>query len=202
MYICSLLTNQNFQIMKNSNVLNKVKVTYLEMLNVLFACIGMYQFKSVILATEPTLKGGKKTLELFGGKVTKVSKYVFAEREYIKAIENEAKKLGIEKEWKPAPHNYATHIKGNILCHNEDMNIEDMEQKRLYAQFMLHNGSSIETTYFNANGDIISLEDIKPYLIDKKPSAKQRDFGVFIPTINPLCKNIISITHNGTTYER
>jgi hypothetical protein len=197
--------------MKNSNVINKIKVSYFDMLKVLFSCIGLYQFKSIVLATEPTLKGGKKTLELFGGKVTKIAKYVFAEREYISAIENEAKKLGIDKVWTPAPHNYGIHLKGNILVHKEDIkttiedintNSEDITNLRLYAQFMLHKGSSIETTYFNANGDIIAIEDIKPYLIDKKPSAKQVNFGVDIPTINPLCKNIIEITTQGTTYQR
>ena len=195
--------------MLNANLMANVtatKVTRNDKIDILLSVTDIHTFQGIHLLTEPTLKGGKKTLELFGGKVFKLARYVFATREYDTAIINKAKKLGLNIEnWKPQPHNYASHIKGNILGHNEDMHLDIYdENKRLYAQFMLHKGSSLEATYFNANMIEITKEQIAPYLIEKTISKKQSDFGFtqseFIPVINPKIDSIVRFTANNTEY--
>lgn len=189
---------------KNANVTATI-VTRNEKIDLLMA-MKPYIFQGVHLLTEPTLKGGKKTLSLFGGKVFKLARYVFAKRDYDTAIENKAEKLGLDfNNWVIQPHNYATHIKGNILCHNEDiaMDIYNSE-KRLYAQFMLHKGSSLEAKYFDANMNELTTEQIAPYLIEKTISKKQSDFGFtqsdYIPVINPKLDSIVRFTANNTEY--
>ena len=183
-----------------------IKVARNEKIDVLLSVTDIHTFQGIHLLTEPTLKGGKKTLSLFGGKVFKLARYVFATREYDTAIINKAKKLGLNIEnWKPQPHNYATHIKGNILGHNEDMHLDIYdENKRLYAQFMLHKGSVLESQYFNADMNEISKDEIAPYLIEKTISKKQSDFGFtqseFIPVINPKLDSIVRFTANGIEY--
>ena len=166
----------------------------------------LYTFQGVHLLTEPTLKGGKKTLSLFGGKVFKLARYVFAKRDYNTAIINKGEKLGLNiEDWKIQPHNYATHIKGNILCHNEDLTMDIYNsEKRLYAQFMLHKGSVLEAQYFNADMIEITKDEIAPYLIEKTISKKQSDFGFtqseFIPVINPKLDSIVRFTANNCEY--
>jgi hypothetical protein len=172
----------------------------------LLLTMPLYTFQGVHLLTEPTLKGGKKTLSLFGGKVFKLARYVFAKRDYNTAIINKGEKLGLNiEDWKIQPHNYATHIKGNILCHNEDLTMDIYNsEKRLYAQFMLHKGSVLEAQYFNADMIEITKEQIAPYLIEKTISKKQSDFGFtqsdFIPVINPKIDSIIRFTANNCEY--
>ena len=172
----------------------------------LLLTMPLYTFQGVHLLTEPTLKGGKKTLSLFGGIVFKLARYVFAKRDYNTAIINKGEKLGLDIEnWKPQPHNYATHIKGNILGHNEDMHLDIYdENKRLYAQFMLHKGSVLESQYFNADMIEITKDEIAPYLIEKTISKKQSDFGFtqseFIPVINPKLDSIVRFTANNCEY--
>ena len=172
----------------------------------LLLSMPQYTFQGIWLLTEPTLKGGKKVLELFGGKVYKLAKYVFAKRGYDTAVINGGEKLGLDMEnWKPQPHNYATHIKGNILCHNEDMHLDLYSpNKRLYAQFMLHKGSQLDAEYFDANMQPIKYELIEPYFVEKKVSKKQSDIGFtqddFIPVINPKLDSIIRFTANGNEY--
>ena len=172
----------------------------------LLLSMPLYTFQGVHLYTELTLKGGKKSLELFGGKVFKLARYVFAKRDYTTAIINKGEKLGLDIEnWKPQPHNYATHIKGNVLGHNEDMHLDIYdENKRLYVQFMLHKGSSLEAKYFDANLNEISKDEIAPYLIEKTISKKQSDFGFtqseFIPVINPKLDSIVRFTANNCEY--
>jgi len=179
-----------------------IKVNYATMLELLFGCVGDYYFKGVTILTEPKLSSVKHYAQ-FGGKVFKVAKYVFADRQYLSAIENEAKKLGIDKVWTPAPHNYATHIKGNILCHNEDLNKDiPLTEKRLYAQFFKHLGSTIETYYFDANMQPLDYETIKPFLRVVKQSPKQAEFGIKLDPVQPLTTNIIGLRCNGVSYER
>ena len=119
---------------------------------------------------------------------------------------NLGEKLGLDIEnWKPQPHNYATHIKGNILGHNEDMHLDIYNsEKRLYAQFMLHKGSVLESQYFNADMIEISKDEIAPYLIEKTISKRQSDFGFtqseFIPVINPKLDSIVRFTANNCEY--
>jgi len=187
--------------MKNS-VKEIIKVNYATMLELLFGCVGENYFKGVTTLTEPKLSSVKHYAQ-FGGKVFKVAKYVFAERDYLTAIENQAEKLGITKEWKPEPHAYATHIKGNILCHNEDINKDiPLTEKRLYAQFFKHLGSTIETYYFDANMQPLEYETIKPFLRVNKPSPKQTEFGIKLDPVQPLTTNIIGLRCNGQSYER
>ena len=195
--------------MLNANLMayaTATKVARTEKIDILLSITDIHTFQGIHLLTEPTLKGGKKTLELFGGKVFKLARYVFATREYDTAVTNLGKKLGLNiEDWKPQPHNYATHIKGNILGHNEDMHLDIYdENKRLYAQFMLHKGSSLEATYFNANMIEIAKDEIAPYLIEKTISKKQSEFGFtqdnFIPVINPKIESIIRFTANNTEY--
>ena len=177
-----------------------------EKIDLLLSITDIHTFQGVHLYTELTLKGGKKSLELFGGKVFKLARYVFAKRDYTTAIINKGEKLGLDIEnWKPQPHNYATHIKGNVLGHNEDMHLDIYdENKRLYVQFMLHKGSSLEAKYFDANLNEISKDEIAPYLIEKTISKKQSDFGFtqseFIPVINPKMDSIVRFTANGIEY--
>jgi hypothetical protein len=172
----------------------------------LLLTMPLYTFQGVHLLTEPTLKGGKKTLSLFGGKVFKLARYVFAKRDYNTAIINKGEKLGLNiEDWKIQPHNYATHIKGNILCHNEDLTMDIYNsEKRLYAQFMLHKGSVLEAQYFNADMIEITKDEIAPYLIEKTISKKQSDFGFtqsdYIPVINPKLDSIVRFTANNCEY--
>lgn len=180
------------------------QITWLQLLQLLISVVG-HPFTAVSLFTEPTLIGGKKTLALFDGAVYKFARYVFvANREYDRAIELLAEKMGLNFEnWKPQPHNYADHFQGNVLYHRADENLP-IEMRRLYAQFMLHKGCTIEYTYFDANMREIEFSRIQPFLQDKS-SKKQADFGIAkseqIPCINPSLKSIKSVSMNGQIYE-
>jgi hypothetical protein len=190
---------------KNANPTATI-VGRIEKIKIFLGLTG-HKFQGIHLLTIPTMSGGKKVLELFDGKVYKLAEYVFVNiRDYNRAIELKGEKLGLDfSEWKMQPHNYATAIGGNLLCHNNDMqmDIEDIN-KRIYAQFMAHKGSVISTKYFDANMNEIDFEVIKQYLPEKKISAKQSDFGFtqtdFVPVINPSIDSIIRFTANGQEY--
>ena len=194
--------------MQNANTNTPKKqvnqITWMQLFQLLIAVVG-HPFTAVTLFTEPTLKGGKKTLALFNGAVYKYARYVFVNnRKYDRAVELLAEKLGLNFEnWKPQAHLYADHFQGNVLFHRADANMP-IEMRRLYAQFMLHSGCTIEYQYFDANMREIDYNTIKPYLQDKT-SKKQADFGIAkseqIPVINPSLKSIKSVSMNGQIYE-
>ena len=189
--------------MKNS-VKQVTKITRAILLQMLLAVKG-HPFTHWVLFTQPTLTGGKKTLALFGGAVYKFATYTIAvNRDYLRALEIKSEQLGLDfSNWTPAPHNYATNIGGNILCHNADMNLPT-EQQRLYAQFLLHSGCQREVAYFDANMQPIDINVIKPYLRDNT-SKKQSDFGIAKAdqqaVINPSLDSIKGISMNGQIYE-
>ena len=179
-------------------------ITKAILMQLLMAVKG-HPFTHWVLITQPTLVGGKKTLALFGGAVYKYATYTIAvNRGYDRAIEILSEKLGIDfSNWTPQPHNYATHIGGNVLCHNADMQLP-MEQRRLYAQFIMHKGCQREVQYFDAEMKPIDYAVIKPYLRDNT-SKKQTELGIpqadQTAVINPSLDSIRAISMNGQVYE-
>ena len=191
--------------MKNANR-PLYQVTLLEAVTLMENTKG-HPFQGVELLTKQVLTGGKKTLALFGGEVYKYARYVFAvNRGYDRAIEIATDKLGIQFEnWQPQPHNYATHIAGNILTHNNDLDLpKGHTERRDYAQFLLHKGCQIESQYFDAEFRPIDAETIKPFL-PIRTSPKQANIGLAdadqIKVINPSVKSIKRFVANGCEYE-
>jgi hypothetical protein len=186
------------------NLIEAIQVRIMEAVAIMRAVKG-HPFSFWASFTEPSLEGGKATYNLFGGKVYKYATYTLvANREYNRAIEIAAEKSGIDfTNWKPQPHNYADHLEGNILYHRADANMP-VEDRRLYAQFMLHKGCQIESMYFDAEMKPIALETIKPFLKEKS-SKKQTDFGLAkseqIPCINFAIGSIKQFTIGGQKYE-
>lgn len=187
------------------NLGNIIQVTIAEAVTIMMNVVG-HPFTYWATFTEPTLTGGKKTLALFEGAVYKYATYNLVDnRKYDRAIEIACEKLGIDfSNWKPQDHNYAEHIGGNIMSHKADAHIEDIMQRRLYAQFMLHKGCQIECQYFDANLKPIAFETIKPYLRDNT-SKKQADLGLSaeeqIPCINFGMGSIKQFTIDKQKYE-
>lgn len=192
------------------NLTNQVKqvisINLFQALNIMLAFVS-HPFTAWVLFTEVALKGGKSAYAVFGGKVYKLAKYVVpVNRGYDRAIELKAEKLGLNFDnWKPQPHPYATHISGNILTHNNDLDMSlESTERRNYAQFMLHKDCQIEVQYFDAEMRPLTFEQVAPYLVDKT-SKKQSDFGIAktdqVPCINPSLKSIQSFSANGVIYE-
>ncbi len=183
---------------------NLVKVTKKEALE-LFLNVKGNPFSYFATLSNANLTGGKKTLENFGGIVYKFARYTFVmNRDYLQNIEKTLLKKGIDfANWQPQPHNYATHIKGNVLIHNEDLN-KNISDARIYIQFILHKGCNIESTYFDRNFKEIDIEKLKPYFKDNT-SKKQIEIGIEkneqIPVINFKLDSIFQFTLNGTKYE-
>lgn len=186
------------------NLIEVIQVRIMEAVAIMRAVKG-HPFSYWATFTEPTLSGGKSTYNQFGGAVYKFATYTLvANRDYNRAIEITAEKLGIDfTNWKPQPHNYADHLEGNVLYHRADANLP-VEDRRLYAQFMLHKGCQIETQYFDADMRPIELERIKPFL-KVSTSKKQSDFGIAesdqIPCINFSMGSIKQFTIGGQRYE-
>lgn len=172
----------------------------------LLTSIKGHPFEGIVLFTKVVLMGGKKTEALFNGGVFKLAKYVFcANREYNRALEIICGKMGIDfANWTPQAHNYANiKMGGNVICHDSDA-LLPMEEKRLYAQFMFHEGCTIETFYFNAEMQPLTYDQVKPYLPNKE-SKKQADLGLSkenqLRIINPSLKSIRQVSINGMIYE-
>jgi hypothetical protein len=186
------------------NLIEVIQVRIMEAVTIMCGIKG-HPFSYWASFTEPSLSGGKSTYNQFGGKVYKFATYTLvANRDYNRAIEIAAEKSGIDfTNWKPQPHNYADHLAGNILYHREDVNLP-VEDRRLYAQFMLHKGCQIETQYFDADMRPIEFERIKPFL-KVSTSKKQTDFGLEkseqIPCINFAMGSIKQFTIGGQRYE-
>lgn len=180
------------------------RITVMQLAVLLMGVKG-HPFTHWALFTEATLTGGKKTLAQFGGVVYKYATYTIAvNRNYLKAMEIAAGKLGLNFEnWTPAPHNYADNIGGNVLCHRADLELP-MEQKRLYAQFLLHKQCQREVEYMDSEMRPLTFDQVKPYLRDNT-SKKQSDFGMAkeeqIPVINPSLNSIKAVSLNGEIYE-
>lgn len=173
----------------------------------LLLAVKGHPFTHWVLFTQPTLVGGKKTLDLFKGAVYKYATYTIAvNRNYDRAIEIKGEQLGLNfANWTPQPHNYATHIGGNVLCHNNDMQLPlESELKRLYAQFLLHEGCQVDVQYYDAEMQPIDIARIKPYLRNNT-SKKQTDFGIpkadQVPVINPAIESIKQVSMNGQIYQ-
>jgi hypothetical protein len=184
---------------------NLVKISKNDALDLFLNTKG-HPFAYFAFLTKPTLTGGKKTLANFGGIVYKASRYTFVmNREYLKNIQKELEKLGIDLEnWKPEKHPYATNIGGNVLQHNNDLNNKSIYESRIYLQFLLHKGCNIESKYFDAKFNEIDIENIRPYFRDNT-SKKQTEIGIEknnqIPIINPSLDNLLEFTLNGIKYE-
>lgn len=191
--------------MKNTNR-PTLQITLIEAVTFMENVKG-HPFQGVELLTETTLIGGKKTLALFGGVVYKYARYVFAvNRGYDRAIEIATEKLSIDfQNWTPQSHNYATHISGNILTHNADLDLpRNNTNRRDYAQFLLHKGCQIESQYFDSEFRPIAVETLKPFF-QVRTSPKQTTLGINdadqIKVINPSIKSIKRFVANGTEYE-
>ena len=120
-------------------------------------------FEGIVLFTKSVLTGGKKTDALFSGGVYKMAHYVFcANREYLRALELLCGKMGIDfSNFTPQKHNYANiKMGGSVICHDEDENLP-MEQKRLYNQFIFHDGATIQAEYFDGNMQPLTYEQVK-----------------------------------------
>lgn len=186
------------------NVREIIQVTLMEAVAIMRAVKG-HPFSFWASFTEPSLSGGKATYNQFGGAVYKYATYTLvANREYNRSIELACEKYGKDfSAWKPQPHNYADHLEGNILYHRADANLP-VEQRRLYAQFMLHKGCQVESQYFDAEMKPIAYETIKPFL-KEKTSKKQEEIGLSkeeqIPCINFGMGSIKQFTINGQKYE-
>ena len=190
--------------MKNLKV--AIQINFVQAMEILMAIVG-HPFTAWTLFTEQTLVGGKSAYAVFGGKVYKLAKYVLVvKRDYNRAIELACDKAGIDfSDWKPQPHPYATNIGGNLLTHNNDLNMAmDSNDRRNYAQFMLHKDCQIEVQYFDAELRPLTYEQVAPYL-GNKVSKKQTDLGLSkdeqIKVINPSIKSIQSFSANGNIYE-
>lgn len=181
-----------------------IQVTEWEAVEIMKEVKG-HPFTALEAFTEPSLVGGKKSYAPFGGMVYKYATYVFViNRGYDRAIQIAAEKAGLDfAEWKPQPHRYAIHLKGNILYHKDDASLPE-EERRLYAQFMLHKGCQNEAIYFDSELRTIDNELIKPYL-PVKTSKKQDDFGLNgeqqIPVVNYSIGSIKRFTADGQKYE-
>lgn len=188
--------------MKNAKEI--IRVTMAEAVEMMMNVKG-HPFTHWATFTEPTLVGGKKVLELFGGVVYKFATYNLVDnRKYDRAIEIACGKLGIDfSNWKPQDHKYAEHIGGNMMSHKEDKHLPILE-RRLYAQFMLHKGCQIRCEYFDSNIQPIAFETIKPHLRDNT-SKKQTELGLSkeeqIPCINFGMGSIKQYSMYGNTYE-
>jgi hypothetical protein len=183
---------------------NLVKITKAQALE-LFLNLKGHPFSYFATLSNANLTGGKKTLANFGGIVYKFARYTFVmNRDYLQNIEKTLSKKGIDfANWEPEAHKYATHIKGNVLCHNDDLN-KDINDARIYIQFILHKGCNIESTYFDGKFKEIDIEKLKPYFRDNS-SKKQSEIGIEkneqVPVINFKLDSIFQFTLNGTKYE-
>jgi hypothetical protein len=181
-----------------------IQVTEWEAVEIMKAVKG-HPFSYWAAFTEPTLVGGKKSYERFGGMVYKYATYTLVQnRVYDRAIEIACEKAGLDfSNWKPEPHRYAIHLSGNIMYHKDDAHMAEKD-RRLYAQFMLHKGCQNEATYFDSELRKIDNEIIKPFL-PIKTSKKQDDLGLSdsekIPCINYSIGSIKLFTANGQKYE-
>lgn len=172
----------------------------------LLTSIKGHPFEGIVLFTKVVLSGGKRTEAQFNGGVFKLARYVFcANREYNRALELLCGKMGIDfANWQPQAHNYANiKMGGNVICHDNDANLP-MADKRLYAQFMFHEGCTIETFYFNGEMQPLTYDEVKAYLPNKE-SKKQRELGLTkenqLKIINPSLKSIRQVSINGMIYE-
>jgi len=184
-----------------------IQITLVELFNYLLSIQG-HPFTAIELWTEPVLTGGKKTLALFNGAVYKHSKYVFcANRDYNRALEILAEKLGIDfTNWKPQDHNYADNVGGNVLTHRADLSMPiESQERRNYAQFILHKDCQIEVTYFDGELNEIPYENIKPYLREQTSKKQSEQLGLSqenqIKIINPSLKSIKRLSAFGKIYE-
>ncbi len=182
------------------------QITKAVLVQMLLAVKG-HPFTHWALFTQPTLVGGKATLNLFKGAVYKFATYTIAvNRDYGRAIEIKGEKYGLDfSNWKPQPHPYATNIGGNVYCHNADLSLPiDHPEKRLYAQFLLHSGCQLDVQFYDNEMMPIELATIKPHMRDNT-SKKQTEFGIpkadQIPVINPSMDSIRAVSMNGQMYE-
>lgn len=173
----------------------------------LLTSIKGHPFEGIVLFTMPTLMGGKATKALFKGGVYKLARYVFCtNREYLRALELKCIAMGIDfANWQPQAHNYAnTKMGGNVICHDGDINLP-FEEKRLYAQFMFHEGATIENYYFDGEMQPLTYEQVKPYLPNKDSKKQREQLGLEgkdqLKTINPSLKSIREVRINGMIYE-
>lgn len=190
-------------------VQNRKKISLMEAVALLMAISG-HPFSSWVLLTQPNLVGGKSIYERFKGVVYKLAKYVIAVgRDYDRAIDIAGEKEGLDlTKWIPEPHRYATHIGGNVLCHNDDFITDHLGKRpkpnaRLYAQFILHKNCQTFVEYYDGELNPLTENEIKPHLQKKSESKKQKDFGLTnpIPVINPSLTSIKEFTMAGITYE-
>jgi len=194
--------------MKNvaTQLKQRISVSFFQAIQIFLSLAGN-KFAGVVLFTEQVLVGGKSSYAIFGGKVYKLANYVFVvKRSYDGNVVGTAEELGLNAElWKPQPHNYATHIGGNLLTHNEDMHLPlESAERRNYAQFVLHEGCQMNAQYFDAEMRPLEFSQVAPYLPNKS-SKKQSDLGIAkadqVKVINPSIKSIQSFSANGVVYD-
>ena len=184
----------------------RVQITLLQLFHLLISTKG-HPFEDIVLFTKSVLSGGKKTEALFNGGVYKLARYVFcANREYLRSLEILCEKMGIDfANFKPQAHNYANvAMGGNVICHDSDSELP-FELKRLYAQFIFHEGATIESHYFNGEMQPLTFEQVKPYLPNRDSKKQAEQLGLTrenqIKIINPSLKSIREVRLNGVIYE-
>ena len=184
----------------------RVQINYLQLIALLVSIKGQ-TFEGIVLFTKSVLSGGKKTEAFFSGGVYKMAHYVFcANREYLRALELLCGKMGIDfSNFTPQAHNYANvKMGGSVICHDSDENLP-LEQKRLYNQFIFHDGATIQAEYFDGNMQPLTYEQVKAYLPNRDSKKQAEQLGLTkenqIKIINPSLRSIREVRVNGVIYE-
>lgn len=184
----------------------RVQITLWQLYALLISIKG-HTFEGLVLFTKSVLTGGKSTEQMFKGGVYKLARYVFcANREYVRALEILCEKKGIDiANFTPQRHNYANiKMGGNVICHDADETLP-LELKRLYAQYIFHEGATIEAHYFDGEMQPLEYSQVKPYLPNKESKKQKEQLGLNkdeqIKIINPSLKSIREVRVNGIIYE-
>lgn len=163
---------------------------------------GSHTFGSVVLATEPKMnKGGNP----FYNRVTKLAKWSFGiNTEYLTKLVNEMNRQGLDT-------SALTETPSNYIRYNDKKNCSVLRLKsnttKLYLNlFPNKEGVSFVEYYIdNVLATELETEQVKSWVGDNKPSAKQSELGISadkeikIRTIK--LDSIVAITLEGVTYK-
>jgi len=193
--------------MLNTLIKPTIEVNHSTALDIMLEIVG-YPFEGYTTKTPATLKSrSKKALEPFFGDIVKVASYVaVANRDYEQAVNRGGAKVDLEPTFKVQPHLYATHISGNILRHNADLNLPKYENlDRYYCQFIAHKGSFLKADYYDGLGNLLSFDIVKPLLKEIEVSKSQAEYGLTnetaIRVTNPKLTNVLRFTAFGNEYK-
>jgi hypothetical protein len=114
--------------------------------------------------------------------------------------------MGIDfSNFTPQAHNYANiKMGGSVICHDADGELP-FDDKRLYNQFIFHDGATIQAEYFDGNMQPLTYEQVKPYLPNRDSKKQAEQLGLTkenqIKIINPSLRSIREVRVNGVIYE-